>query len=150
MQEVLRFCNNKTDCRRTQVLAFFSETFDSANCHQGCDICLARDQNRFTVEDVTEPAINVIQLVQAFDRDDRVTVKMAVDAFRGVGGRGGKGLDQNPHYGSGKDWDRTEAERLFQTLLIEGGLGEWYGANGAGWSNAYLKVSSADVFLNEG
>ncbi|EIW72677.1 hypothetical protein TREMEDRAFT_24772 [Tremella mesenterica DSM 1558] len=149
MQQVLRFCMNKSDCRRSQVLAFFNETFDSSECHQGCDVCLGRDNDRFTVEDVTDSAVNVIRMVQAFDRGDRITVKMAVDAFRGVGGGGGKGLDQNPHFGCGKDWERNEAERLLQMLLIEGGLDEWYSANGAGWSNAYLKLGKqSQAYLN--
>lgn len=141
MNEVLRFCNNKTDCRRSQVLAFFSETFDAADCHQGCDVCLGRDKNIFTVEDVTEDACKVIRMVEAFDRDDKITLLNAVDCFRGTGGNSGKGLDQNPHFAVGKDWSRAEAERLMQTLLIEGGLGEFYTANGAGWNNAYVKVS---------
>lgn len=141
MQEVLRFCNNKTDCRRSQVLAFFSETFDPANCHSGCDVCLSRDKNLYVVEDVTTDANKVIEMVRAFDRDDRITVNNAVDCFRGITGSSGKGLNHNQMFGCGKDWERGEAERLVQTLLIEGGLAEFYTANGAGWSNAYLKVS---------
>jgi bloom syndrome protein len=140
MQEVLRFCNNKTDCRRSQVLAFFNENFDPANCHSGCDVCLSRDKNLYTIEDVSDDAKKIIEMVRAFDRDDRITVNNAADCFRGVSGSSGKALNQNPLFGCGKDWDRSEAERLVQTLLIEGGLGEFYTANGAGWSNAYLKV----------
>jgi bloom syndrome protein len=141
MHEVLRFCNNKTDCRRSQVLAFFNEVFDAANCHQGCDVCLGRDLNRFTVEDVTADAIQVLRMIQKFGAGDRITVINAVDCFRGMKGSGDKGLDRNELYGCGKAWERGEAERLVQTLLIEGGLAEFFTANMAGWNNAYLTVS---------
>ena len=59
LSEVLRFCINKTDCRRTQVLSFFGERFDSSECRGGCDVCLGRDENRFTVEDVSVDACKV-------------------------------------------------------------------------------------------
>lgn len=146
MREVLRFCNNKTDCRRSQVLAFFNETFDAVNCHQGCDVCLGRDENRFTVKDVTSDAQNVIKMIQAFDSRDKITILNAVDCFRGTNGNN-KGLDSNPMFGVGKDWPRDDAQRLITTLVIEGGLGEKYLENGAGWSNAYLRVSTATLTL---
>ncbi|KAK4688907.1 bloom syndrome protein, partial [Tremellales sp. Uapishka_1] len=142
LQEVLRFCSNKTDCRRSQVLAFFNETFDPVNCHQGCDVCLHRDQNKFTVQDVSADAIQVIKLVQGFDSTAQLTVNNVVDCFRGVKGSAGKNLDQHASFGIGKQWKRAEAERLVQTLMIEGGLAEFYTVNGAGWNNAYIKLGA--------
>jgi bloom syndrome protein len=140
LSEVLRFCNNKTDCRRKQVLRFFNEDFDPVDCEQGCDVCLSRDDERYTHQNVAEDAVKVIKMVQAFGRDDRITQNNAVDCFRGNVGQHSKALNLNPHYGVGKDWSKSEAERLMQTLLLEGILSEYYTANGAGWSNAYLKV----------
>ncbi|ORY29016.1 hypothetical protein BCR39DRAFT_533606 [Naematelia encephala] len=149
MSEVLRYCNNKTDCRRVQVLAFFNEVFDPAECHQGCDVCLGRDRNIFTIEDVTDDACKVIRMIKAFEVDDQITILNAVDCFRGRGGSSGKGLEQNAMFGSGKDWDRGEAERLIQTLLIEGALAERFVANAAGWNNAYLKLGKvANLYLS--
>jgi len=140
LNEVLRFCSNKTDCRRKQVLRFFNEEFDPADCHQGCDVCLGRDEERYTHRNVIEDAIKLVKMVQAFGRDDRITQVNAVDCFRGNIGQARKGLNLNPHFGVGKHWNRAEAERLVQTLLLERALAEYYSANGAGWSNAYLKV----------
>ncbi|WVQ97161.1 hypothetical protein IAU59_004271 [Kwoniella sp. CBS 9459] len=149
MGEVLRYCENKADCRRAQVLSFFNETFDPVNCHRGCDVCLGREENVFTTEDVTEDAIKVIRLVQAFDREDRITLVNAVDCFRGLRGNAGKGLDQNPHFGIGKNWQKSEAERLVQTLVIEGALEEFCVASMAGWTNAYLKLGKlSNKYLN--
>lgn len=145
LHEVLRFCSNKTDCRRVQVLAFFNEIFDPALCNQGCDICLDRDTNRFTAEDVTVDALKAIQMVQAFDKNDRITLKETVDCFRGFNANSGKGFGQNPYFGSGKDWDKVEGGRLLQALLMEKALEEFYVQNAMGFNNAYIKVSFFSV-----
>ncbi|OXG34723.1 bloom syndrome protein [Cryptococcus neoformans Bt120] len=139
MQEVLRYCNNKVDCRRSQVLAFFNETFDAANCHQGCDVCLGRDRNVFRTEDVTDDAVTVIKMVQAFS-NTKITILNAAECFRGFKGNSGKRLNQNPYFGAGQSWERNEGERLIQTLVIEGALEEYCVESKAGWTNAYLRV----------
>lgn len=140
LHEVLRYCENKTDCRRSQVLSFFSETFDAKNCHGGCDVCLHKNKNVYTSEDVTADAIKMIKMVQAFDRDDRITRKNAAECFRGISGSSRKGLSSNEYFGSGKSWNPGEAERLVAALVINCGLDEFNVQNGAGYSNSYLKV----------
>lgn len=142
VQEVLRFCQNLTDCRRKQVLRFFNEDFDPAQCNQGCDVCLNRDQNKYKTVDVLEDARNLIKMVQAFGRDDRVTQKNVADCFRGMGGSTDKGLGNNPHFGVGKSWRPDNGARLVQNLLLDKALDEYYTTNGAGWSNGYVKVSN--------
>lgn len=141
LREVLRFCNNKTDCRRSQVLAFLNERFDPSNCNQGCDVCLGRDQNDFTIKDVSEDVKTVINMMRNFNRSDRITIVNAADCFRGLkGSAAAKGFDSNPYFGAGQQWNRGDAERLIQNLIIEGGLKEFITANKAGWSNAYVEV----------
>ena len=142
LEEVMRFCSNKTDCRRTQILSFFNEKFDPANCHRGCDICIQRENNIYHEEDVTEDTKTVLRMMEAFNERDRITVKNAVDCFRGRGGGSGKNLNQNRCFGAGKDWAKEDAERLIQLLVIEGALEEYYVANSAGWNNSYLQVRS--------
>ena len=150
MDEVLKFCNNKTDCRRVQVLSFFNERFDPANCHQGCDTCLAKDKLSYTEEDVTADAKLALNLVAAFSSSDRITLKNAVECFRGTGRGANKGLENNPFYGQGKDWSKTEAERLFQQLFVENGLKEYAVQNRSGWSNSYIQVNSSDRQVHSG
>lgn len=141
--EVMKFCQNKTDCRRTQILSFFNEKFDAANCHRGCDICLSREKNEYTEEDVTEDVKTVLMTMEAFHTSENITLKNLVDCFRGTGGASGKNLGSNDYFGSGKNWTKPEAERLVQRIVIEGGLDEYYVKNAAGWNNAYLRVSRA-------
>ena len=150
LHEVLRYCENKTDCRRSQVLSFFSETFDPAKCNGGCDVCLHKNKNNYTSEDVTEDAILMIKMVQAFDKSDRITRKNAADCFRGMNGKSAKGLSSNEYFGSGKTWGVGEAERLVAALLISCGLDEFNVQNGAGYSNSYLRVSQPHCTLVDG
>jgi bloom syndrome protein len=140
--EVLKFCNNKTDCRRVQVLSFFSETFDPADCHLGCDICLTRDQNTYQDEDVTSDSQIILQMMQSFPPKERITFTNLVDCFRGKMA-GTKGIGQNPFFGVGRQWSKEDAARLVQLLVVEGGLGEYNVVNKSGWSNSYLRVSRA-------
>jgi bloom syndrome protein len=137
----MRFCMNKSDCRRTQVLAFFNETFDPVNCHAECDVCLSRDQTVYEQEDVTASAVSVIKMMQGLDRKDRVTVVSATEIWRGANKASVRQYSGNDYYGAGDDWDRSDAERLLQYMLVEKALAEFTVHNKAGWSNSYLKVS---------
>ena len=140
----MRFCMNKTDCRRSQVLQFFNETFDPAECNDSCDVCLSRAQNVYEQEDVSDDAVSVLRMISKLDREDQVTVAGAVDIWRGVNRANVRKYSGNPFYGAGKTWDKSEAERLVQFLLIEKALAEFTVTNFAGWSNSYLKVSFPD------
>lgn len=137
----MRFCQNKTDCRRTQILAFFNEKFDAANCHRGCDTCLSREKHQHTIEDVSEDAKTVLLMMESFDTKQNITLNNLVDCFRGRGASSAKNLGGNDYFGSGKNWEKGDAERLVQLVLVEGGLEEYYVTNGAGWNNSYLRVS---------
>lgn len=141
LREVSRYCMNNIDCRRTQVLAFFNEVFDSVNCNGGCDVCLCRDQKTYTVEDVTADAITVLKMIQNFDRDDRVTVPMAADVWRGANNQAARKYSDNKFYGAGELWERQDAERLLQWMATEKAIEDFTFVNKAGWSNSYLRVS---------
>lgn len=39
MNEVIRFCENEYECRRTQILAYFNESFPRYRCRKMCDVC---------------------------------------------------------------------------------------------------------------
>lgn len=146
--QVLRFCMNQTDCRRSQVLSFFNEDFDPVKCQNGCDVCLSRDQKTYAVEDVTHDAVSVLKMIQNLQRDDRITVVSAAEIWRGVNRAAAQKFAGNPYFGAGGEWERGEAERLIQWMLTEKALGEFTVRNAAGWSNSYLKVSFPMVSLS--
>lgn len=143
IHEVVRYCQNKTDCRRSQVLSFFSEKFDSAECNGGCDVCLHRGKHIWTNEDVSEDAIKIIQMFQVFPQDAQITPKNAAECYRGIKGNAKKDLPSNQYFGSGKHWKGEEAERLVEIMVADGGLAQYNVPNAAGWSNSYLMVSTS-------
>lgn len=141
---------NKTDCRRSQILQFFNETFDPALCNSACDVCLSRAQNVYEQEDVSDDAVSMLRMINKLDKDAQITVAMAADIWRGVNRAPVRKYSGNPHFGAGKTWEKPEAERLVQFLLIEKALAEFSVTNFAGWSNSYLKVSHMKLLTRKG
>ncbi len=141
LRDVLRFCMNKTDCRRVQVLSFLGETFEAADCNLTCDVCATLQKEPVELRDVSDLAINAIKFVQALDRSERLTIKMTIQGLRG--GRQEKDLASNPYYGSAPEQSILlgDLERLLEHLVIERALEEQYIANNGGYVTAYVKVS---------
>jgi superfamily II DNA helicase RecQ len=54
LDDILKFCLDVNQCRRTQLLAYFGEHFDAAYCNDTCDVCyrkkLIRDAKGDSVE----------------------------------------------------------------------------------------------------
>ena len=124
IKEVMRFCINKVDCRRTQILRFFAENFNPANCNKTFDVC---SNGSATMEDVTDAAASALRMVEELGSEERVTQKMGVDRFLKL-------------HKKDKTWTLGEAERLFELLLIEEHIGVMLIENRSGFVNAYLTV----------
>jgi bloom syndrome protein len=158
LRAVLRYCSNKVDCRRTQVLGFFGESFDAKYCNNTCDVCINRVNEPMEMRDVTDRAKIIINLVAAIPdkhtamkaSDSDWTMPQTVECLKGLKGSSGKPLNENPCFGKGASWDRGDHERLFEYLLIENILGENYKENNMGFSNAYMTVSDIlyDRYVN--
>ncbi|TIB93290.1 ATP-dependent DNA helicase [Wallemia mellicola] len=141
LRQVVQFCLNKTDCRRTQVLNYFGEHFDPRKCHKTCDNCFAGVGTE--KKDVTEESKNAVQLVKDVFRSS-VTMLHCVDVFKGSGAAKirDKGHDQIPSFGKGSHMEKGDVERLFQLLWTEQVLGERYEQNKQGFTNAYIKLGA--------
>lgn len=139
LRTVVQYCENKADCRRAQVLGYFSEPFDPANCNSTCDNC--RSDASFVTKDLTEYAAMAIKLVSKV-HEDNVTMHQCVDAFRGAKSAKLKksGLEDYG-WGFGADLDRGDNERIFQSLLESGALKEKSIVNKVGFATNYLHVS---------
>ena len=139
LRNVVQFCENRSDCRRVQVLNYFNESFRREDCNGACDNC--NSNSTFESQDFTEHAIAAIELVRNIERDN-VTLLHCVDVFRGS--RNKKIMDLNHNslasYGAGSTLDRGEIERLFYRLLSEDALTERNVVNKAGFASQYLHV----------
>lgn len=140
LRNVVQFCENKSDCRRVQVLAYFNETFRREDCHESCDNC--NSTSVFETRDFTSQAALVIQLVERV-AEQKVTVLQAVDMFRGVRSKKAAHADQAafPGFGAGAHLDRGDVERLFYKLLSEGALEECNVVNRSGFAITYIQVN---------
>jgi bloom syndrome protein len=137
LQKMIQFCENRSDCRRVQVLRYFSENFQRETCAAQCDNC--NSTSTFENVDFTDYAQHVISLVRTV-ASSNVTLLQCVDIFRGANT---KKISENGHddlreYGAGKDLDRGDIERLFGRLLSEDVLRENNVVNKSGFAHQYI------------
>lgn len=125
LKQVIQYCENTSDCRRTQVLQYFNESFDPKNCHKECDNCRFKSKVENVVKDVTLFAINCVKLVQLISRMN-VTVIQCQDIVKGSKAAKivNNGFDQNEFHGCGKDMTKLDVERVFFHLIHNGYLEE--------------------------
>ncbi|QIX00135.1 hypothetical protein AMS68_005652 [Peltaster fructicola] len=134
LSQMVQYCDNKADCRRVQVLRYFSEAFQKHECKHGCDVCCS--DASFTMQDVTKLARQACDIVKSFD-GEQVTLLKCVDVFRGTNKK--NTWSDSEAAGAGKDLDRGEAERLFYALIADGALMEYQFMNKAKFPVQYIK-----------
>ncbi|KAJ5595045.1 Bloom syndrome protein [Penicillium hispanicum] len=139
LRNVVQFCENRSDCRRVQVLAYFNEYFRREDCDNTCDNC--KSDLVFELHDFTEYASSAVKIVRhfQFELKEKVTVLYCVDLLRGDLKRAkSPSHRQIPWYGNGAALERGEAERLFYRLLGEDGLAEDNVINGKDFAVQYI------------
>lgn len=110
LRQVMQYCQNNVECRRTQVLLHFGERFDPLACNQGCDNCCnSKDSTKI---DMSEVAIAAIQCLKRLGPRQTLTKAKLVQKREEWGstipGNQEKGLSM------------TDRERLLNSLLSLG------------------------------
>ncbi|KAF2657794.1 hypothetical protein K491DRAFT_714090 [Lophiostoma macrostomum CBS 122681] len=136
LRNVVQYCDNKTDCRRVQVLNYFSERFRPEDCHDTCDNC--RSDVQYEEKDLTDYAAAAIKLVRRVEGNN-VTQHQCQDAFKGTKSSKLKDLAL-PEFNYGSELDRQDIERLFTQLFEHKALRTEATVNKAGFSTNYVKV----------
>lgn len=139
---VVKYCQNVTDCRRSQVLAYFGEQFDPRLCNKQCNNCV--DNDGATLEDMSEPGIDALKLAKAIlSGRDRFTLIYVMDVFRGSQKKDIRDRQHHLLTGAGTcKLDRDQTDRLFSHLLAEEALVQESVLNRQGWHTTYLAVSA--------
>ncbi|KAH9819394.1 ATP-dependent DNA helicase hus2/rqh1-like [Teratosphaeria destructans] len=139
LRKMVNYCENKSDCRRVQVLNYFSEAFSRDACNASCDNCNA--DAAFEIRDFTDLAKQAINLVRQV-KDDTVTLHHCVDVFRGHENKKAKDLGHIhlDEFGAGDCMVREEVDRLFHMLLNEDVLAEDHVMNKSGFPNDYINL----------
>lgn len=140
LRKVIQFCENKSDCRRVQVLNYFSESFKKEDCKKTCDNCTS--DATFETRDLTVYAQKAIELINRV-HESKVTVLQCVDAFRGAKNARFKKNDIGDLFGFGADLERGDVERVFNHLLDSRALRESSVFNKSGFTTNYVHVSAA-------
>ena len=130
LHHVVQYCENYSDCRRAQLLQYFAERFDAAQCKldqsSTCDNC--QSSTPYVVEDMTEKAKVIVSSVQQVCRgkETQYTLLHYLEVFRGSTSSKilSSGHTSLPMYGKGSSIQRTDLERLFHLMVISGYLEE--------------------------
>ncbi|CAJ0900496.1 8099_t:CDS:2 [Entrophospora sp. SA101] len=62
---MMKYCENNIDCRRQQLLGYFAENFNPAECQQTCDNCRELINHQVVETDYSYVAKKIIELVSA-------------------------------------------------------------------------------------
>lgn len=139
LRKMVQFCENKSDCRRVQVLSYFNENFHRDECEGQCDNC--NSTSTFEDVDFTEEAKQIVNLVRQVEADN-VTALHCIDVFRGASSKKvtEKGHNSLEEHGAGEHLDRGDLERLFYRLLADDAIREANVVNKLGFANQYVML----------
>ncbi|KAL7932788.1 hypothetical protein V8C35DRAFT_306785 [Trichoderma chlorosporum] len=144
LNRVTAFCDNKADCRRTEVLRYFGEDFTPSQCHKTCDNCQAGLV--FEQQDFSEYAIAAIRIVQ---QQQRLTANQCADIL--IGRKYPDNQDQNSdeYHGMAKGMKKHEMVRVIDRLSAEKGFHEDNIVGNHGVAIQYLRIGpAANQFLS--
>jgi bloom syndrome protein len=144
LNRMVRYCENRSDCRRVDILSYFGEVFKKEDCHSNCDNC--KSDAVFESKDMTIQAQAALRIVQTLERDS-VTLLNAIDILRGASSAKIKASshDQLDEYGAASDLPRDDVERIFTRLLMENALQERSVIRKGGYAQPYIHVSISSL-----
>jgi bloom syndrome protein len=139
LSRMVQYCENRTDCRRVELLSYFGERFKKEDCAHTCDNC--NSDSVFETQDVSHLAQAAVNVVKHLHRDD-VTMLNCVDVLRGFKIRKTTRVapEEIDGFGIAGDMHRSELERLFFRLISENALKEKNVVNKAGFAAQYIEV----------
>ncbi|KAM5291797.1 recQ-like DNA helicase BLM [Ctenodactylus gundi] len=160
LYSMVHYCENITECRRVQLLAYFGENgFNPDFCKRhpdvSCDNCCKTKDYR--TRDVTNDVKDIVRFVQEHSSfpgtrggkhigpSGRFTINMLVDIF--LGSKSAK--LQSGLFGKGSTYSRHNAERLFKKLILDKILDEDLYINANDQAVAYVMLGAkAQTLLN--
>ncbi|EEU34847.1 uncharacterized protein NECHADRAFT_88354 [Fusarium vanettenii 77-13-4] len=144
LNRVTAFCDNKSDCRRAEILRYFGEDFSAAQCGKTCDNCKAG--LIFEQQDFSKYAIAAIRVVQA---QRRITAVQCADILIGRKYPPYEARRSDDWYGMAKSLKKHELVRVLDKLLAEKAFHENNQVGNHGMAIQYLKLGSTyHLFLS--
>ncbi|EXK78903.1 bloom syndrome protein [Fusarium oxysporum f. sp. raphani 54005] len=137
LNRVTAFCDNKSDCRRVEILRYFGEDFTAAQCRKTCDNCKAG--LIFQQREFSEYAIAAIRVVQA---QRRITAVQCADILMGRKYPPYEARHSDNWYGMAKSLKKHELVRVLDKLLAEKAFHENNQVGNHGMVIQYLKLGA--------
>ncbi|XP_076370339.1 recQ-like DNA helicase BLM isoform X2 [Tachypleus tridentatus] len=157
LYRMVHYCENKTDCRRVQMLEYFGEIFDKQLCMSSskttCDNCNSKET--YEMCDVTEDAKAIVQCmldIVGIRRQNNYTLNYIVDIFKGSNNSKiqSAGHTTLPLHGRGQAYQRSDAERLVRKLVMDGFLEEDLVINHMDHAATYIRPGRRHLELLRG
>jgi len=123
LYEMVSYCENDVDCRRSCTLRYFGEEFDKSLCRGTCDNCQTAGGGKS--RDITDIAKDLIAVVADICGHNRRESKLPVvsEMFRGAKSKAlaQSGLENLSSYGKGKahKLSITDLSRVIHQLCLE-------------------------------
>lgn len=134
LNRVVMFCENSRDCRRSQLLHYFGESFSRDKCEKTCDNC--RIGGTFEVADRTKYALAALEAVMYHTR---LTLNQCTDVLRGTKKPDGD-EDAQSFHGIARHLKKPEVSSVIVRLAAEGALDEENRVGGGGIAIQYFIV----------
>ncbi|KAF4982730.1 hypothetical protein FDECE_17448, partial [Fusarium decemcellulare] len=144
LNRVTAFCDNKSDCRRAEILRYFGEDFSAAQCNKTCDNCKAG--LIFEQQDFSEYAIAAIRVIMA---QKRITAAQCADILMGKKYPPYEAELSDEWHGMAKGLKKHELVRVIDKLSAEKAFHEDNQVGNHGMAIQYLRLGSTyRQFLN--
>ncbi|XEU98028.1 hypothetical protein FSHL1_003315 [Fusarium sambucinum] len=135
LNRVTAFCDNKSDCRRTEILRYFGEDFSPTECNKSCDNCKAG--LTFEQQDFSEYAIAAIKVIQA---QHRITAVQCSDILLGKKYPQNEAELSEEWHGMAKGLKKHELIRVIDKLSAEKAFNEDNQVGRHGMAIQYLRL----------
>lgn len=120
LHEMVSYCENRVDCRRTMTLKYFGENFDPAKCNQSCDNC--KDVGQIFSKDVTDAAKVILEIIQQLSMRNEAKGPLVNEIFRGAKSKGVRkgGYDKVKGYGCNhQKLSIIDVNRVIRDLILK-------------------------------
>ena len=120
-----QYCDNRTDCRRAQILEYFGEIFDRNKCinsemNTACDNCQTFTTSGFDERDIYDDALAICKGVQKVGGNDATLLHFTEVLKGSMNAKVVKdGHDKLEMHGQLKSHKKNDIERILRHLICE-------------------------------